>query len=58
MKGQRWLHSRLAPWNHSKGVDFADYSEYLSAYCIAHNIGQVAADVSEAAKREADNKKR
>ena len=39
------------------GVDFTDYSEDLSAYCIVHNIGQVAADVSETAKREADNKK-
>ena len=36
------------------GADFADYSERLNAYFIAHNIGQVAADASEADKREAD----
>ena len=39
------------------GADFTDYSERLNAYFIAHNIGQVAADASEAAKREADKKK-
>ncbi|CAH3147334.1 unnamed protein product, partial [Porites evermanni] len=38
------------------GADFTDYSERLNAYFIAHNIGQVAADTSEAAKREADKK--
>ena len=39
------------------GADFTDYSECLNAYFIAHNIGQVAADASKAAKREADKKK-
>ena len=39
------------------GADFTDYSERLNAYFIAHNIDQVAADASEAAKREADKKK-
>ena len=39
------------------GADFTDYGERLNAYFIAHNIGQVAADASEAAEREADKKK-
>ena len=43
------------------GADFTDYSErlnaYFIAYRIAHNIGQVAADASETAEREADKKK-
>ena len=39
------------------GADCTDYNERLKAYFIAHNIGQVAADASEAAKREADEKK-
>ena len=39
------------------GADFTDYSERLNAYFIAHNIDQVAADASEAAKGEADKKK-
>ena len=39
------------------GADFTDYNERLKAYFITHNIGQVAADASEAAKREADEKK-
>ena len=39
------------------GADFTDYSERLNAYFIAHSIGQVAVDASEAAKREADKKK-
>ena len=38
-------------------ADFTDYSERLNVYFIAHNIGQVAADDSEAAKRETDKKK-
>ena len=36
------------------GADLADYSEHLNVYFIAHNIGQVAEDASDAAKREAD----
>ena len=36
------------------GAEFTDYSERLNAYFIAHSIGQVAADASEADKREAD----
>ena len=39
------------------GVDFTDYSERLNAYFIANNIGQVAADASDTAKREAGKKK-
>ena len=39
------------------GADFPDYSERLNPYFITHKIGQVAADASEAAKREADKKK-
>ena len=39
------------------GADFTDYSERVNAYFIAHNIGQVAADASETAKRETDKKK-
>ena len=42
----------MALWNRSNR-----YSERLNAYVIAHNIGQVAADASKAAKREADKKK-
>ena len=43
----------LEPFN---GADFTDSSEPLSAYFITHNIGQVAADASEAANRDADRK--
>ncbi|XP_068707834.1 uncharacterized protein [Montipora foliosa] len=39
------------------GVDFTDYSERLNSYFVANNIGQVAADASDAAKREADKRK-
>ena len=39
------------------GADSTDCSERLNAYFIPHNIGQVAADASDAAKREADKKK-
>ena len=39
------------------GVDFTDYSESLNSYFVANNIGQVAADASDAAKREADKRK-
>ncbi|XP_068726314.1 uncharacterized protein [Montipora capricornis] len=39
------------------GVDFTDYSERLNSYFVANNIGQVAADASDAAKREADERK-
>ncbi|XP_068742412.1 uncharacterized protein [Montipora capricornis] len=39
------------------GVDFTDYSERLTLYFVANNIGQVAADASDAAKREADKRK-
>ena len=35
------------------GVDFTDYSEHLHSYFMANNIGQVAADASDTAKREA-----
>jgi len=33
------------------GVDFTDYSERLNSYFLENNIGQVAADASDAAKR-------
>ena len=39
------------------GVDFTDYRERLNAYFIANNIGQVAVDASDTAKREADEQK-
>ena len=39
------------------GVHFTDYSERLNSYFVANNIGQVAADASNAAKREADKGK-
>ncbi|XP_068708231.1 uncharacterized protein [Montipora foliosa] len=39
------------------GVDFTDYSERLNSYFVANNVGQVAADASDAAKREADKRK-
>ena len=39
------------------GVDFTDYSERLNSYFVAYNIGQVTADASDTAKREADNRK-
>ena len=39
------------------GVDFTDCSEGLNSYFMANNIGQVAADASDAAKREADKRK-
>ncbi|XP_067022224.1 uncharacterized protein [Acropora muricata] len=37
------------------GVDFTDYSERLNSYL--NNIGQVTADASDTAKREADKRK-
>ena len=39
------------------GVDFTDYSERINSYFVANNIGQVAADASDASKREADKRK-
>ena len=39
------------------GVDITDYSERLNSYFMANNIGQVAADASDTAKREADKRK-
>ena len=39
------------------GVDFTDYSERLNSYFVANNIGQVAADASDATKREEDKRK-
>ena len=39
------------------GVDFTDYSERLNSYFVANNIGQVTADASDTAKREADKRK-
>ena len=39
------------------GVDFTDYSERLNSYFVPNNIGQVAADGSATAKREADKRK-
>ena len=38
-------------------VDFRDYSERLNSYFVASNIGQVAADASDASKRETDKRK-
>ena len=40
-----------------RGAGITDYSERLNANFIAHNIGQVAAHASNAAKREAHKKK-
>ena len=34
------------------GVDFTDYSERLNSYFVAHKIGQVAADASDAANEK------
>ena len=39
------------------GVDFTDYCERLNSYFVANNIGQVADDATEEAKRAADRKK-
>ena len=39
------------------GVDFTDYIERLNSYFVANNIGQVTADASDTAKREADKRK-
>ena len=39
------------------GVDFTDYSERLNSYFVANNTGQVTADASDTAKREADKRK-
>jgi hypothetical protein len=39
------------------GGDFIEYSERLSAYFIANNIGQVAAGANAAAKQAADKTK-
>ena len=38
------------------GINFTDYSECLNFYFVANNIGRVAADASDSAKREADEK--
>ena len=39
------------------GADFTDYCERLNSYFEANNIGQVADDAIEEAKRAADRKK-
>ena len=39
------------------GGDFTEYSERLSAYFIANNIGQVAAGANATAKQAADKTK-
>ena len=39
------------------GADFTDYCERLNSYFVAKNIGQVADDATEEAKRAANRKK-